>query len=64
MRGHKQAVLMARENDLHLIGKLRKDAALYEKYEGEYSGHEPRKRYGEKINYEKLPKKYLKKSER
>jgi len=62
--GHNQAVLMGRENDLHLISKLRKDAGLYEKYEGEYSGHGPRKRYGEKINYEKLPKKYLKKSER
>lgn len=62
--GHNQAVLMARENDLHLISKLRKDAGLYEKYEGAYSGHGPRKRYGEKINYEKLPKKYLKKSER
>jgi putative transposase len=62
--GHNQAVLMARANDLHLISKLRRDAALYEKYEGEYSGHGPRKRYGDKINYEKLPKKYLKKSER
>jgi putative transposase len=62
--GHNQAVLMARENDLHLISKLRKDAGLYEKYEGEYSGHGPRKKYGEKLNYERLPKKYLKKSER
>jgi len=43
---------------------LRKDAGLNEKYEGEYSGHGPRKKYGEKLNYERLPKKYLKKSER
>jgi putative transposase len=62
--GHNQAVLMARMNDLHLISKLRRDAALFEKYEGEYSGHGRRKRYGAKINYEKLAKKYLKKSER
>ena len=62
--GHNQAVLMARENDLHLISKLRKDAALFEKYEGEYSGKGARRKYGEKLNYEKLPKKYLKKSEK
>jgi putative transposase len=62
--GHNQAVLMARENDLHLISKLRKDAGLYEKYEGEYGGRGARKKYGEKFNYERLPKKYLKKSER
>jgi putative transposase len=62
--GHHQAVLMARENDLHLISKLRKDAGLYEKYEGGYGGRGARKKYGEKLNYERLPKKYVKKSER
>lgn len=62
--GHHQAVLMARENGLELISKLRKDAAIYEKYEGEYSGRGARKKYGEKLNYDKLPPKYLKKSER
>jgi putative transposase len=61
--GHNQAVLMARANDLDLISKLRRDAALFEKYEGQYSGHGRRRRYGEKINYEKLAKKYLKNSE-
>ncbi|MCA1638487.1 MAG: transposase, partial [Acidobacteria bacterium] len=61
--GHNQAVLLAREHKLHLISKLRKDAGLYEKYEGEYSGHGPRKKYGEKLDYAKLPLKYLKKSE-
>jgi hypothetical protein len=59
----RQTVLMARENDLHLISKLRKDAGLYEKYQGTYSGRGARKKYGEKLNYENLPKKYLKKSE-
>ncbi len=62
--GHHQAVLMARENGLHLISKLRKDAALYEKYEGAYGGCGARKKYGEKLNYAQLSKKYLKKSER
>ena len=62
--GHHQAVLMARENALQLISKLRKDAGVYEKYEGEYRGRGARKKYGEKLNYAQLPKKYLKKSER
>ena len=34
--GHHQAVLMARANGLELISKLRKEAALFEKYAGEY----------------------------
>ncbi len=62
--GHHQAVLMARENDLHLISKLRKDAAMYEKYEGEYGGQGRKKKYGAKLSYENLSKKYLKKSAR
>lgn len=61
--GHHQAVLTARENGLELLSKLRKDAALSEKYVGQYSGQGARKKYGEKLDYEKLPKKYLKKSE-
>jgi len=62
--GHAQAVLMARENSLELVSKLRCDAALYEKYEGAYAGRGAKKKYGEKLNYEELPEKYLKKSER
>jgi len=31
-------ILMVLSNDLHLIGKLRKDAPLFEKYEGKHSG--------------------------
>jgi putative transposase len=61
--GHHQAVLMARANGLELISKLRKDAALYQKYEGEYRGRGARNKYGEKLDYDQLPKKYLKKSE-
>jgi putative transposase len=61
--GHQQAVLMAQQNDLQLISKLRKDAALSEPYEGEYSGRGPRRKYGARLNYEQLPAKYLKKSE-
>ena len=48
--GHNQAVLMARANGLELISKLRKDAALFEKYEGEYSGKGRRGRYGKRFD--------------
>ena len=61
--GHPQAVLMALENDLHVHSKLRKDAALYEKYEGEYGGRGAKKKYGNRLKYDLLPTKYLKKSE-
>jgi putative transposase len=61
--GHSQAVLMARENDLELISKMRRDAALYEKYTGEYSGRGAKKKYGERLKYEFLPPEYLKHSE-
>ena len=61
--GHTQAVLMARENELELVSKLRCDAALYERYEGEYSGKGRRKKYGKKLNYDEIPKQFLKKSE-
>ncbi|MBA2657374.1 MAG: transposase [Tatlockia sp.] len=62
--GHNQAVLMARANELHLISKLRCDAALCEKYAGEYGGTGRRNKYGRKLNYDQLPQKYWKKSER
>ena len=50
--GHHQAVLMAREDNLHLISKMRKDAALYEKYEGEYGGRGARRKYGKRLKYD------------
>ncbi len=43
--GHQQAVLMARQNGLQLISKLRDDAALSEPYEGAYSGRGPQRKY-------------------
>ena len=58
------AVLMARANDLYLISKLRKDVALYEKYEGKYSGTGKPKKYGKRIKVELMSPKYLQKSER
>jgi len=61
--GHAQAVRLAQANGLELVSKLRCDAALYEKYEGIYSGRGRRKKYGEKFNYEKMPDKYLRHQE-
>ncbi len=61
--GHQQAVLMAQQNELQLISKLRKDAALYEPYAGAYSGRGPKRKYGARLQYEQLPAKYLQKSE-
>lgn len=62
--GHNQAVLMAQANGLELISKLRKDSALIEKYEGQYSGRGARKKYGARLKYDLIPLKYLRKSER
>ena len=61
--GHHQAILMARANGLELISKLRKDAALYEKYDGIYGGRGARKKYGARLKYDLLPLRYLRKSE-
>ena len=61
--GHPQAVLLARANDLHLISKLSKDAALYESYEGPYRGRGPHQKYGARLDYENLPTKYWQKTE-
>jgi putative transposase len=61
--GHNQAVLMAMEQDLYLISKLRKDVALFEKYEGKYSGTGKPKKYGKRVRIELMSAKYLKESE-
>ncbi len=59
---------MVRQCELHLVSKLRYhdpggrdkgDAALYFPYDGPYSGHGPRKKYGDKVDYYNLPQKYL-----
>lgn len=42
-----------------LISKLRHDAALYFLYDGEQKPKGRRKRYGDKVNYQALPEKYL-----
>ena len=53
--GNNNAVQMVRQCDLHLISKLRCDAALYLPYDGPYSGRGPRRKYGAKLDYRHLP---------
>jgi putative transposase len=60
--GHPQALLMAKKNGLQLISKLHHNAALVEKFEGDYSGRGKPPIYGARLNYENLPQKYLKKT--
>jgi putative transposase len=61
--GHHQAVLLAQQNELELISKLRRDTVLYEPYDGEQSGKGRKKKYGARLKYDSLPTKYLQKSE-
>jgi putative transposase len=53
--GNHPAVQMVRQCGLHLISKLRHDAALYLPYEGPYQGHGPHRKYGAKLAYRQLP---------
>ena len=58
--GNHNALQMARQCGLHLISKLRYDAALYFPYTGPYAGRGPRRKYGPKVDYDHLPVHYLK----
>jgi putative transposase len=58
--GNHNALQMARQCGLHLMSKLRYDAALYFPYTGPYAGRGPRRKYGAKVQYDHLPVHYLK----
>jgi putative transposase len=60
--GNNPALYMVRSVGLHLISKLRHDAALYCPYEGTYAGRGPRRKYGSKLDYTQIPVKYLKRT--
>lgn len=47
------------QTGLHLISKLRHDAALYEPFAGTYRGRGPRPKYGAKVDVRRMKKKYL-----
>ena len=58
--GNHNALHMARQSNLHLISKLRCDAALYLPYAGPYAGRGPHRKYGSKLDYHNMPEQYLK----
>ena len=58
--GNNNALQMVRQCSLHLISKLRYDSSLWFPYDGAYSGKGRHKKYGKKLNYTKIPDKYLK----
>ena len=62
--GHHQAVLLARKNNLHLISKLRRDAALHEEFDGVYCGRGPHPKYGKRLDMKNLPIQHLVKTTR
>jgi putative transposase len=57
--GHHAAMQMSLRSGLHHISRLRSNSSLYFPYEGEQAKRGPRKKYGDKIDYENLPAKYL-----
>jgi hypothetical protein len=57
--GNNAALQMTRRCDLHLISKLRYDAALHFVYAGPQKKQGPQKRYGQKIDYRHIPAEYL-----
>lgn len=61
--GNNNAVQMVLQCGLSIVSKLRCDSALYFIYDGVQKKFGPDKIYGKKINYRKIPKKYLVSSE-
>ena len=58
--GNYPSAFMVRLSNLHLISKLRHNAALYYAFEGKYCGRGPKPKYGDKIDVHKIDAKYLK----
>lgn len=58
--GNYPTFLMVRQCGLHLISKLRSDAALCFAFSGEYKGRGPHPKYGDRVDYQHVSDKYLK----
>ena len=58
--GNYPTYLMVRQCGLHLISKLRWDAALCFAFSGAYKGRGPHPKYGDRVDYQRIPEKYLK----
>jgi hypothetical protein len=61
--GHNNALQMVRQCGLQLLSKLRCDAALYFPYTGPQRQYGARRKYGDKLNYDHLPARYLQASQ-
>jgi putative transposase len=57
--GHNHALQMVGQCSLQLISKLRADAALYFPYDGPQKKRGAHKKYGQKLDYARLPDQYL-----
>jgi len=57
--GNNNAAQMVLQTGLQLVSKLRYDAALYFRYDGEQKSRGAKKRYGAKIDYQAIPPKHL-----
>ncbi len=58
--GNNNVMQMVRQClSLHLISKLRNDSALYFLYDGEQKPTGRKRIYGAKLNYDKIPLKYM-----
>lgn len=60
--GNYPSAYMVRQENLHLISKLRHDAAMYPAFRGDHPGPGSKPKYGTKINIHQLDPKYLKES--
>jgi putative transposase len=58
--GNYPSAFMIRQANLHLISKMRSDAALYPAFEGEHRGPGRKPKYGAKIDVHHMDAKYLK----
>lgn len=58
--GNNRALQMVQRCSLHLISKLRYDAALYFPYEGPQKKQGAKRKYGAKLDYAHIPRDYLK----
>jgi hypothetical protein len=57
--GNAATLHMARACQLHLISKLRSDSALYLPYDGPYAGRGPKRIYGDRLNPQAIPERFL-----
>jgi putative transposase len=58
--GNNYALQMVKQCGMHLISKLHRNSVLYFPYSGKYSGRGARKKYGDRVNYDNIPKEFLK----